>query len=277
MTEKYLELAQSPLGQKSEYVTTYTKDLLFPISRQFKRKELGIIADQLPFFGYDIWNAYEISWLNNQGKPEVRIAEIMYNANSEFIIESKSLKLYLNSFNNSKFIDMSKVKQTITQDLNEVLLTNVNVTLLPVDVELRHEKFSGKCIDDIDIICDANSLNANNLITEEEYISETIYTHLLKSNCLVTGQADFGSLQISYAGRKINHAGLLKYIVSYRNHNEFHEQCIERIFLDIQKYCNPHELSIYGRYTRRGGIDINPFRTMSATNKWPNNIRLARQ
>lgn len=272
----------SELGKKSEYDPSYNPNKLFPISREDKRNEINIHSkDQLPFFGYDSWNHYEVSWLNSKGKPIVAIAMITYPCDSPNIIESKSMKLYFNSFNNTKFKTNEMVKKTIQMDLEPRIGRKVDVTLIPLK-EFKEEKiyrgFKGKCIDDLDIECSVYTVTPAFLKTEQDqFTNEVLYSDLLKSNCLVTNQPDWGSIQISYSGQKINEEGLLKYIVSYRNHNEFHEQCIERIFMDIMQQCQPKKLTVIGRYTRRGGIDINPVRSTEEIAADQDNPRLCRQ
>jgi 7-cyano-7-deazaguanine reductase len=271
--------SHSELGKKVEYDPYYNPEKLFPIPRKGKRDEIDI-PEKLPFYGVDIWNHYEVSWLNAKGKPIVALAEISYDCTSPFIIESKSMKLYFNSFNNTKFNSVEEVQETIKKDIEIKILSPVTVRILPLD-ELQNKplsiNFDGICLDKLDIECSIYLTDASYLITENNIVTETLHSNLLKSNCLVTHQPDWGSVQINYKGKKINHEGLLRYIISFRNHNEFHEQCIERIFMDILRHCQPDELTVYGRYTRRGGLDINPFRS---TKKFPesvNNLRLIRQ
>jgi 7-cyano-7-deazaguanine reductase len=270
---------QSELGQVSPTDLDYNPDRLFAIPRIAKRKELGI-QDQLPFFGFDCWNHYEVSWLNQKGRPCVAIAEIIYDCETPYLIESKSLKLYFNSFNNTKFKDIDEVRQTVECDLSKRLEGDVQVRIL----SLKEEEFSkikttviGECIDDLDVTCDVYLVEPTYLFVEERRVEETLYSDLLKSNCLVTNQPDWGSVQITYVGGQINREGLLKYLVSFRNHNEFHEQCIERIFVDIMNYCKPEKLTVYGRYTRRGGLDINPYRSTEKVPLQNLNQRLIRQ
>lgn len=269
-------LQHAPLGFKSTYVAHYQRDLLFPIPRAVKRDEIGI-HDNLPFQGNDIWNGYELSWLNAKGKPVVAAAEFIIPCSSPNLIESKSFKLYLNSFNNSSFATFDMVANVLSRDLSAAAGADVIVNLMPLAQLSKNiaTHFDGVCLDDLDIACDTYTTEPAYLKTENTIITETLYSDLLKSNCLVTGQPDWGSIQISYTGKKIVHEGLLKYIVSFRNHNEFHEQCVERIFTDLMKYCSPEKLLVYARYTRRGGLDINPYRA-----NYPlllNNQRLCRQ
>ncbi|RUR16674.1 NADPH-dependent 7-cyano-7-deazaguanine reductase QueF [Legionella sp. km535] len=268
------------LGKKSDYEAHYNADKLFPISREGKRLEIGINPEQLPFWGFDAWNHYEVSWLNSKGKPVVAVAEIVYDCHSPNIIESKSLKLYFNTFNNTRFDSIADVEHTIINDLSHSLKSDVHVRINqlgnPHTTGLQNA-FNGESIDSLDISCSVYSVDPSFLTVEEELVEEVLYSDLLKSNCLVTYQPDWGSVQIQYKGPKINREGLLRYIVSFRNHNEFHEQCIERIFVDIMAQCAPQELTVYGRYTRRGGLDINPYRSTIKPDLNAKNIRLVRQ
>jgi len=276
---------QSQLGKNSAYADQYDASLLFPIPRAVKREELGIQGAPI-FFGADLWTAFELSWLNLKGKPQVAIAHIMVPAESTHIIESKSFKLYLNSFNSTRFVDVQAVRDVMREDLDQALWHGGQIKsrcgvkiILPeeFDKEPVHE-LDGLNLDRMDIECTQYQPSPELLSAQhdEAPVSETFVSHLLKSNCLVTGQPDWGSVQISYAGAQIDQAGLLQYIVSFRNHNEFHEQCVERIFMDIWTRCKPLKLSVYARYTRRGGLDINPWRT-SHPQSPPPNIRTARQ
>ena len=276
---------QSQLGKSSSYVDQYDAALLFPIARRPKRDEIGLTGT-LPFFGADLWTAYELSWLNPRGKPQLALARITVPAESTHIVESKSVKLYLNSFNNSVFADASAVQTRLREDLSAAVwqggavMSSVGVQLvLPQDFDKEpvHE-LDGLNLDRLDLEC-SHYQPAPELLTaqlNEAPVTETLTSQLLKSNCLVTGQPDWGSVRISYTGPQIDQAGLLQYIVSFRNHNEFHEQCVERIFMDIWRACKPSKLEVYARYTRRGGVDINPWRT-SHPMAAPVNIRTARQ
>lgn len=283
LNKKMLEPEHSELGKKSEYDPFYNPDKLFPIPRKAKRDEIGV-PDLLPFYGFDLWNHYEVSWLNEKGKPIVALAEILYGCETPNIIESKSMKLYFNSFNNHKFKNELEVKTIIEKDIAERINGSVFVSLyvLPLDANsIGISNLEGMCIDNLDVECSSYVIDTAYLTTEENLVEEVIYSNLLKSNCLVTNQPDWGSVQIAYKGKQINKEGLLKYIISFRNHNEFHEQCIERIFMDIMQYCKPDELTVYGRYTRRGGLDINPYRSTKQISKEKLNkfkkIRLCRQ
>lgn len=271
-------LEQSELGRQSEYDSHYNPDKLFPILRKKQREEIEV-PEKLPFFGYDLWNHYEVSWLNEKGKPIVALAEIVYGCETPFLIESKSMKLYFNSFNNTKFENEKALTNLIKKDLEERIGGSVSVKINTLSA-LIDEKYSvgleGECLDSLDITCTAYQIEPALLSSEEELVEETLFSNLLKSNCLITHQPDWASIQITYQGKKINKEGLLRYLISFRNHNEFHEQCIERIFMDIMKYCQPKELTIYGRYTRRGGLDINPYRSTKKIADM-HNIRLCRQ
>jgi 7-cyano-7-deazaguanine reductase len=270
-------LINAPLGKKSPYINTYSPSLLFPVSRKPKRVELGLNGS-VPFTGLDIWNAFEVSWLNSKGKPVVAIAEFKVPCESTYIVESKSFKLYLNSFNGSKFNSFLQVKELLEKDVSACTESKITVNLQSLEESSQViGNFAGKCIDYLDIECFEYMPNPQLLTTNKKFIEETIYTDLLKSNCLVTGQPDWGSIQISYKGNQIDHESLLKYIVSLRDHNEFHEQCVERIFCDLQKHCQPQWLSVYARYTRRGGLDINPYRVSVEAPVGVENSRLVRQ
>ncbi|AXP41846.1 TPA: NADPH-dependent 7-cyano-7-deazaguanine reductase QueF [Haemophilus influenzae 10810] len=267
------------LGQKTEYASQYDRTLLQPVPRALNRDGLGITQNQPFTIGADIWTAYEISWLNEKGLPQVAIADIYLDYQSQNLIESKSFKLYLNSFNQSKFADFNAVQQTMQRDLIECAQGDVKVRLNPVAVydaqKINH--LQGDCIDEQDIEITSYEFNANWLkdCVSDEIVEEKLVSHLLKSNCLITNQPDWGTLHIHYVGNKIDHEKLLRYVVSFRQHNEFHEQCVERIFCDLMHYAKPEKLTVYARYTRRGGLDINPFR--SNFENLPENLRLARQ
>ncbi|HHF5353157.1 TPA: NADPH-dependent 7-cyano-7-deazaguanine reductase QueF [Haemophilus influenzae] len=267
------------LGQKTEYASQYDRTLLQPVPRALNRDGLGITQNQPFTIGADIWTAYEISWLNEKGLPQVAIADIYLDYQSQNLIESKSFKLYLNSFNQSKFADFNAVQQTMQGDLSECAQGDVKVRLNPVAVydSQKIDHLQGDCIDEQDIEITSYEFNADWLkdCVSDEIVEEKLVSHLLKSNCLITNQPDWGTLHIHYVGKKIDHEKLLRYIVSFRQHNEFHEQCVERIFCDLMHYAKPEKLTVYARYTRRGGLDINPFR--SNFENLPENLRLARQ
>lgn len=267
------------LGNTTEYIQQYTPELLEALPRSRNRSSIGIEPDSLPFSGFDLWTGFELSWLNKKGKPVVAIAEFVIPATSRNIIESKSFKLYLNSFNQSKFSTTEEVISTLVKDLSRAADGDVKVKIF-TEPDLYPQTIAtlpGNCIDQLDISVDNYDFNPEYLIdaTGTENVSETLSSNLLKSNCLVTNQPDWGSVIITYEGKKINQEKLLRYIISFRMHNEFHEQCVERIFNDINRYCHPAKLSVFARYTRRGGLDINPFR--SNYEEYPNLHRLVRQ
>jgi len=315
---------QNPLGHQVDYAAEYNPQLLFTIERQSKRLELGINAE-LPFRGEDIWNAYEISWLNQRGLPQVALAEFRFSANSPKIIESKSFKLYLNSLNQTAFESMDTVKDSMQSDLEKAVESPVAVNLLDLSIvdSSKIHQWQGICLEQqtsakdlqidqyqyqpellvLDRVLDPRKPDSQKSDSQKSdsqksdrqkrflpnqgyqsqpgktgtnsLVNETLFSHLLKSNCLITHQPDWASLSIQYKGQAINHQSLLAYIISFRNHNEFHEQCVERIFVDIMQRCQPQELTVYARYTRRGGLDINPWRSNHLTGM--DNQRLIRQ
>ncbi len=273
------KVEQSPLGKTSAYIDQYEATLLFPIPRQQKRDEIGI-KQELPFHGVDIWNAYELSWLNEKGKPVVALAEFFIPAESPKLIESKSFKLYLNSFNQTRFHSLQDVQKVLQLDLSEAAGADVRVTVVYLSQSVHSADIvesDAFCIDDLDIEIDTYQTAPELLKTvDDDIVEERLVSHLLKSNCLVTGQPDWGSVMIQYRGSKIDHEALLKYLISFRQHNEFHEQCVERIFMDLKKYCRCETLTVYARYTRRGGLDINPFRT-DQEGQFAENRRFVRQ
>lgn len=267
-----------PLGRDTDYPDNYAPSLLCPIPRADARGPLGI-SEQPPFFGADIWNAWELSWLGVSGRPAIATAEIVVPADSPNIVESKSLKLYLNSFAMSQFPSDVEVAATLRKDLIACVGSPVTVTVMPiVATEARPtSRLAGTCLDSLDVGCTDWEVNADLLHADSGHVvGEDVHTHLLRSLCPVTGQPDIGSVQVSYHGPKIDQASLLKYVVSYRRHNDFHEACVERMFLDILSRCRPERLSIHARYQRRGGIDINPFRS-NDPHEPPLNLRLWRQ
>ncbi|CAH6830246.1 7-cyano-7-deazaguanine reductase [Vibrio chagasii] len=273
------ELAGLTLGQKTEYSNQYDASLLQPVPRSLNRDDLALNGE-LPFVGHDIWTMYELSWLNTNGLPQVAVGEVFIPATSPNLIESKSFKLYLNSYNQTQFENWEQVTERLTQDLSacagETVIVNVNsvtdYTNQPIVT------MEGECIDNQDIQITSYDFEASLLegAAGEQEVEETLHSHLLKSNCLITNQPDWGSVEIAYSGKQIDREALLRYLVSFREHNEFHEQCVERIFTDIMKYCAPSKLTVFARYTRRGGLDINPYR--STEQDRPNhNKRMARQ
>ena len=270
----------SPLGKNAAYRSDYAPELLFPIPRQGKRDELQLHGT-LPFFGVDIWNAYELSWLNLRGKPQVAIARVTVPADSPNIVESKSFKLYLNSFNQTRLASPEALQALLLQDLSNGFGAPVQVALTLQDgfAGLKMGELEGLLLDRLDVEIEHYTPAPQILkaALNEAPVEEKLVSHLLKSNCLVTGQPDWGSVQIHYSGPQIDQESLLKYLIGFREHNEFHEQCVERIFVDILRQCAPQRLAVYARYTRRGGLDINPWRSNFSTAQQPPNLRGARQ
>ena len=268
--------ANLTLGQKVDYIEQYTPELLQGVPRSLSREQIGV-SQPLPFGGVDIWNGYELSWLNPKGKPQVAILQCQVPIDSQNLIESKSFKLYLNSFNQSVFGSADEVARHLTKDLSACAQAPVEVHLFSAGQfgALQLGELDGTVIDDLDIEINAYEPSPELLTTGDQQVSETLVSHLLKSNCLITSQPDWASVQIHYEGAAIDRAGLLAYLISFRRHNEFHEQCIERIFCDLMNRCKPHKLAVYARYTRRGGLDINPLRANFDFNV--SNNRLARQ
>ena len=266
---------KSPLGDKSSYLASYSPDLLHSIPREENRRILGLTGE-LPFQGEDVWNAYELTWLDGNGKPRVATAELRVPADSTSIIESKSMKLYLNSLSMTRYAELNDVRTTIAADLSRATGAPVTVLLNPLSDATGFSEFPGVCIDENEVDCESSHVDPNLLAcTDDGTVSEELHSHLLRSLCPITDQPDTGSLLIRYKGRPIDRDSLLRYLVSYRNHNDFHESCVERIFLDLKNHCGPNALSVYARYNRRGGIDINPFRSDFETTI--DNLRLCRQ
>lgn len=272
--------SDSPLGKASTYQTQYDSSLLFAMPRAPKRAELNI-SGSLPFFGMDVWNAYEVSWLNMRGKPQVAIASWQVPADSPNIIESKSLKLYFNAFNQSRLAGSDALLELLRADLSAGFGAPIQIQLINSDSfhTLKMGEMDGLLLDRLDIEVDRYAPDPSLLKADHGsvLVEEKLVSHLLKSNCLVTGQPDWGSVQIHYVGATIEQEGLLKYLIGFREHHEFHEQCVERIFMDVLRQCQPQKLMVTARYTRRGGIDINPWRSNFSIAKMPSNARNARQ
>ena len=269
----------SPLGKSSEYISTYTPSLLFPIPRAAKWAELGLSAETLPYKGVDFWNCFELSWLLPSGKPVVAIGEFSIPAESPNIIESKSFKLYLNSLNQTAYADTASLEATLRNDLSAAAGKRVCVRIRSL-AEIEAEgvmALPGVCIDDLEISVSNYEHPRPELLRcdDTRIVEESVHSHLLKSNCPVTSQPDWGSVVVEYRGSALDHASLLEYIVSFRQHSDFHEQCVERIFLDLQRLLKPEKLTVYARYVRRGGLDINPYRSTEGVAF--QNVRLARQ
>ena len=270
----------STLGQSVAYASSYDAGLLFPIPRAPGRIALGIAPDAPPFVGVDLWNAYELSWLDARGKPQVALAECRVPATSPNLIESKSFKLYLNSFSQERVGGADALRALLVADLSAAAGAAVAVNLIaptspqafPVQV------LPGDVIDGAAIEIDSYGPPDPTLLRVDahETVDETLVSHLFRSNCPVTSQPDWASLQVAYVGPRIDRAALLRYVVSFRTHSDFHEACVERMFLDLLKHCAPTKLSVYARFTRRGGLDINPFRGLPGV-AMPDNLRLSRQ
>ena len=275
-------MATLPLGQATQYPDQYDPGLLYPIVRSENRLKLGIKDGQaLPFVGVDIWNAFELSWLNQKGKPQIALAEFQIPADSPKMIESKSFKLYLNSLNNTRFENENEVRERLVADLSAVAGSKITARIQANDAIAKKgmQEMGGVLLDRLDIEIDPHIPADPNLLgVNEDFgpIEQCLVSHLLKSNCPVTGQPDWASVQIRYQGRPILEEGLLRYLIGFRQLGEFHEHCVETIFSDIKRHCKPDKLSVYARYTRRGGLDINPFRT-DHNAPWPENTRHSRQ
>jgi len=272
------DLNNTLLGQSTDYVDQYSPELLYPLPRKVKRDELGVSEQSLPFSGVDYWNSYELSWLSSSGKPQVAIAEFSFPCDSKNIIESKSFKLYLNSLNQTVFDSKEKLEKILVDDLSKVAESKVGVNIVPTGqaLDINSGAEDRILIDDLELDSFQYEVDPTLLSNAKGGgVQEKLVSHLLKTNCPVTGQPDWASVLIDYSGEAISHEGLLRYIVSYRNHQDFHEQCVERIFMDIMAQCKPDRLTVYARYTRRGGLDINPLR--STESSYAGNTRLTRQ
>jgi 7-cyano-7-deazaguanine reductase len=254
---------EMPLGREVPYPEQYSPELLYAVPRAAQRARLGL-GSRLPFHGTDIWNAWELTWLAPNGMPRYATAEVRVPFDSPNIIESKSLKLYLNSFAMSRYASAEDVAETVEADLSDCTGADVSVNLRRASSTggSRIARLPGFCLDSLQVDCDADTVDPSLLRCESgEAVSEDLYTHLLRSLCPVTHQPDSGSVLVTYAGPRIDREGLLRYIVSFRRHEDFHESCVERMFVDILEQCSPERLTVYARYQRRGGIDINPFRS----------------
>lgn len=251
-----------PLGRDTGYPDRYAPDLLFPVVRAEGRQSIGLAAS-LPFHGADLWTAYELTWLSPSGRPEVAVLHLTVPAESPRLIESKSLKLYLGSFAMSSFDSAAALRDTLAKDLSDAAGADVAV-------QLQHARdstaagiahWSATCIDYADVTCDADTVDAGLLQTDDQTVTDALQSHVLRSLCPVTGQPDTGSVLVKYRGPRIRPESLLRYVASFRNHNDFHELCVERMFVDLKSQCQAERLTVYARYNRRGGIDINPFRS----------------
>ncbi|SHG13578.1 7-cyano-7-deazaguanine reductase [Microbulbifer donghaiensis] len=267
-----------PLGQETQYESAYNPALLHPIQRSISRAHLGLDGEALPFFGEDEWWGFELSWLNPKGKPQVAVARFAFPATSPHMVESKSFKLYLNSFNQTVFPSWDAVSDALEKDLTAASGADMSVTLFEVeDPALAVAKPEGYCLDllDIDIKHYQPDAALLALDSDDRPVSEILYSHLLRSNCPVTGQPDWATVSVEYKGPAIERESLLAYIISFREHQDFHEHCVERMFCDLQRLAEFEELTVCARYTRRGGLDINPLRSTLQNKKLP--PRFARQ
>ncbi|MCK2044821.1 MULTISPECIES: NADPH-dependent 7-cyano-7-deazaguanine reductase QueF [Chromohalobacter] len=277
MSERDETLEHAPLGRESAYPEQYDAGLLFPIPRQANRAPLGLDAAALPFEGEDEWHAFELSWLDAKGKPIVAVARFRLPADSPSLIESKSWKLYLNSFNQTRFDSRAAVAETLERDLAQAAGAPVTVALFGVeDDALTPRALPGECLDDLDVSIEHYTPTPELIEVGEEIVEETLHSHLLKSNCPVTGQPDWGSVLIRYRGPRLEREALLKYLISYRQHQDFHEHCVEHLFVDLMARARPEQLLVMARYVRRGGLDISPWRGTPGERP-PTPLRLARQ
>ena len=275
-------LKDAPLGRESAYPEHYDASLLFPIARAANRGPIGIDDAALPFVGEDEWHAFEVSWLDEAGKPWVRVARFRLPAASPNLIESKSWKLYLNSLNQSRFPDQAAVQATLERDLAAAAGAPVEVRLLELDdAELDVGRLPGECLDDLPISVEHYTPSPELLSADDaDIVSEDLHSHLLKSNCPVTGQPDWGSVWIRYRGPRIDRERLLAYLISYRQHQDFHEHCVEHLFVDLMARVKPESLLVMARYVRRGGLDISPWRAtadLEAEARASLPLRLSRQ
>jgi 7-cyano-7-deazaguanine reductase len=256
-------MTDNPLGKHTVYPQTYNPSLLFPVSRQENRERIGILSERLPFFGFDHWRGYELSWLQAGGKPTAVLADILVPCDSPFLVESKSMKLYFNSLNQHSFDTMAAAQVCMTSDLSKAAGAPVQVVLHDHQSHLLHTEDMSDIVllDDLDIQIESYQPDPGLLTTEDVTATEALGSHLFRSNCPITSQPDWGSIVIRYRGRRINHQSLLAYIVSYRQHEGFHEHCVEQIFQEIMQMCAPDQLTVSINFLRRGGLEINPLRS----------------
>ena len=276
-------IGDSPLGKTSAYISQYNPGLLYPIARAESRRALGVVDSALPFYGVDVWTGYELSWLNDKGLPQVALIEFTLPCDSPNIVESKSIKLYLNSFNQTPVAGVAQLQNQIAQDLTAAAGAEVKVTVAPLaaggtlQADFSAAPFNAQCLDQQDVTIEHYHPHPDYLhASGGAPVTRSWHSDLLKTNCPVTGQPDWASVWIAYEGAEIDPAGLLRYIVSFREHQDFHEHCVERMFCDITERCAPRKLEVYARYTRRGGLDINPYRS-SEPGEAPVAVRLVRQ
>ena len=280
------EPADNPLGQQTVYPDSYAPELLFAVARETNRMQLNIAEGALPFHGFDLWHAYELSWLNASGKPVAAIGEFIIPCQSPNLIESKSLKLYLNSLNQMRILNIAAASELISRDLADALgmtpvvkLSELSNRQGQIDVQgFDISGIEGVSLDALEVETDRFLPDPSLLkVAESEFVDEVLYSDLFRSNCPVTGQPDWGTVLIKYRGSQIDHRALLRYIISYRNHQGFHEHCAEMMFRDITQYCKPEALTLTIHFLRRGGLDINPIRSTSPVNLQEKFARLLRQ
>ena len=281
------ELKTGPLGESSQYAEGYSPNRLFPMPRAEGRSAVGLLG-ALDWYGQDVWTGYEFSWLNERGKPEVAVMRLTVAAESSHIVESKSMKLYLNGYAQTRFDSTSKVRDRLAEDLSHAFGGAVVVELVALaEPSLGVSELAGYCLDELDVEITDYQRNPDLLVlaatqgaketkeTKETPVTQVLTTHLFRSLCPVTAQPDWASVIVSYSGAAIDQAGLLKYLVSYRQHQAFHETTVERIYADIWERCQPERLSVSGRFLRRGGLDISP--TRSSESQPMDMSRLSRQ
>ena len=260
------ESSNNPLGKSSDYPDAYDPSVLYAIERRLGRDGLGLDS-VLPMHGHDYWRAFELSWLDIQGKPQVAMGEFLFDAGSEFIVESKSLKLYLNSLNQHRFKNEQQVTNLVSSDLSTLLKVSVNFTLKALvagDLATISTPV-GQCLDHLDIRQPSQGADTSLLtLTGNTVVNQGLYSNLFKSNCPVTGQPDWATVYITYSGAEIDRSSLLSYICSFRSHQGFHEECAERMYCDLLKCCKAEKLSVALNFLRRGGLDINPCRSTHA-------------
>jgi len=280
------KISDNPPGQQTVYPDSYAPELLFAVARGANRMQLNIAEDALPFHGFDLWHAYELSWLNASGKPVVAVGEFIIPCQSPNLIESKSLKLYLNSLNQLRIEGFSAARELISRDLADALgmtpvvrLSDLSNRYLQIDTcTFDITTVKGESLDVLEVEADVFFPDSSLLeISESGPVDEVLYSDLFKSNCPLTGQPDWGTVVINYRGSQIDHRALLRYIISYRNHQGFHEHCVEMMFRDIMQYCKPEALTLTIHFLRRGGLDINPIRSTSPVNMQEKFARLIRQ
>jgi 7-cyano-7-deazaguanine reductase len=251
-------MPDSSLGENTNYPIRYDPSILVSLNRADSRRKLRLDSKNYDIFGIDSWTCYELSWLNQNGVPRNSILYFSYSCHSKFFVESKSLKLYLFSLNNKRFSSNEGLVQTIKGDLEAALKTDIS---LEISVEPREIISNENCIDSLKVKEPSSQPNSLVLLSSNKDVDEDVTCSLFRSLCPVTAQPDWATVHIAYKGKQINHESLLSYLLSYRNHQGFHEECVEKIFQDINKRCELESLLVRANYLRRGGIEINPVRT----------------